>query len=84
MLEYLLAFITEFIKPLGAFGVFLAEFLDGIFVFVPTTVIVLAASLIFLEGPMSLPFLKTLFGTVVIPSSNGLSNHNLFTCFFMF
>lgn len=72
MLHILLSFLTNFITPLGAFGVFLAEFLDGLFVFVPSTIIFLVAGFVFLKGPMSIALLKTMFGVVVLPATVGL------------
>lgn len=72
MLHTILDIITNFITPLGAFGVFLAEFLDGLFVFIPSTVIFLVAGFVFLKGPMSWMLLKTMFGVVVLPAAIGL------------
>ena len=72
MLHTIIPIISNIITPLGGFGVFLAEFLDGIFVFVPTTIIFLVAGFVFLKGPMSIALLKTLFETVVLPASLGL------------
>jgi membrane protein DedA with SNARE-associated domain len=72
MLHNILNVIVNFITPLGAFGVFLAEFLDGLFVFVPTTIIFLVAGFLFLKGPMSIALIKTLMLVVVLPASLGL------------
>lgn len=72
MLQNILTIISNFILPLGALGVFLAEFLDGLFVFIPSTLIFLVAGFLFLKGPMSLTLLQTMFGTVVLPAAFGL------------
>ncbi len=72
MLNSFITIISNIIIPLGAFGVFLAEFLDGLFVFIPSTLIFLIAGFLFLKGPMSFVLLKTLFMVVVFPAAFGL------------
>jgi membrane protein DedA with SNARE-associated domain len=73
MIETIVAFIQQTVFPLGALGVFVAEFVEEVIVPIPSAMILLGSGFVFLKGSISLSFLNTLFFTVVIPATAGLT-----------
>lgn len=73
MIEGFIKIISSTVLPLGGFGIFLAEIIEEVIVPIPSAMILLGSGFIFLKGSLSLDLLKTLFFTVVIPASLGLT-----------
>lgn len=73
MIESVIHIIENIVLPLGGFGVFLAEVVEEVIVPIPSAMILLGSGFIFLKGPLTLDIIKTLFFTIVIPASLGLT-----------
>ena len=73
MIESLILFIEKVVLPLGAKGVFLAEFIEEIIVPIPSALILLGSGFIFLKGSLSFSLLGDLFFKVVFPATLGLT-----------
>lgn len=73
MISTAVKILEEFIVPLGGYGVFLAEVIEEIFVPIPSAAILLGSGFLFLRGSVDIVFLSTLFFTVVIPATLGLT-----------
>ena len=66
MIHIIVSYMESIFIPMGAWGVFLSETLDGLFVFIPSTAIFLVAGFFFLKGPLSWVLIKTMIIKVVI------------------
>ncbi len=73
MIHTILALLEQYIITLGGFGVFAAEVIEEVIVPIPSAVILLGSGFLFLKGPLTLSLLSTLFFTIVIPASIGLT-----------
>jgi len=73
MIHTILALLEQYIIPLGGFGVFVAEVIEEIIVPIPSAVILLGSGFLFLKGPLTLTLVSTLFFTIVIPATIGLT-----------
>ncbi len=74
MIQSLLSFIYINVFPLGALGVFLAEFIEEIIVPIPSAMVLLVSGFVFLQGDMfSLEFIRSLIFIVAIPAAIGLT-----------
>lgn len=73
MIHTVIQLLEQFVIPLGWFGVFMAEIIEEIIVPIPSAVILLGSGFLFLKGSFSLAFLGTLFFTVVLPATLGLT-----------
>ncbi len=73
MIENVLHLLEQYILPLGWFGIFVAEIIEEIIVPIPSAVILLGSGFLFLKGPLSLDLISTLFFTIVIPATLGLT-----------
>lgn len=73
MIHTVIQLLEQFVIPLGWFGVFAAEVIEEIIVPIPSAVILLGSGFLFLKGSFSLAFLGTLFFTVVLPATFGLT-----------
>ena len=79
MIESIIAFLEKVVIPYGAFGVFLASFIEEIIVPIPSTLILLGAGFLFLDGiPFSFEFVSVLLFVVVIPAALGMTLGSLF------
>lgn len=65
--------LENVVRPWGWFGVFLAEVIEEIVAPIPSAFILLGSGFIFLKGALSWSFVGTLFFTVVIPATIGLT-----------
>jgi membrane protein DedA with SNARE-associated domain len=73
MIHTIIHFLELYIIPLGGFGVFAAEIIEEVIVPIPSAVILLGSGFLFLKGPLTLSLISTLFFTVVIPATIGLT-----------
>ena len=73
MITATIELIEKLIIPFGGYGVFLAEVIEEIFVPIPSSAILLGSGFVFLKGSVDLFFINTLFFTVVIPATLGLT-----------
>jgi membrane protein DedA with SNARE-associated domain len=73
MIETVIHLLEEYIIPLGSFGVFSAEVIEEIIVPIPSAMILLGSGFLFLKGSFSLALIYTLFFTIVIPATLGLT-----------
>lgn len=70
--------MEHYIIPMGWFGVFSAEVIEEIIVPIPSAMILLGSGFLFLKGPLTLGLVSTLFFTIVIPATLGLTLGSLF------
>lgn len=73
MIHFVIQMLENVVRPWGWFGVFLAEVIEEIIVPIPSAMILLGSGFIFLKGSVSWAFVGTLFFTVVIPATLGLT-----------
>lgn len=73
MITATIGLIEKLIIPFGGYGVFLAEVIEEIFVPIPSSAILLGSGFVFLKGSVDAVFLNTLFLTVAIPATLGLT-----------
>lgn len=78
MISTIVHLLEVYIVPLGAFGVFFAEVIEEVIVPIPSAAILLGSGFIFLKGPFTAQLLQTLFFTIVIPATLGLTLGSLF------
>jgi len=73
MITATIQLLEQIIIPFGGYGVFFAEIIEEIFVPIPSSAILLGSGFVFLKGSFSLALLHTLFFTIVIPATLGLT-----------
>lgn len=73
MIETVIYLLEQYILPLGGFGVFSAEVIEEVIVPIPSAMILLGSGFLFLKGPLTLALIFTLFFTIVIPATLGLT-----------
>lgn len=73
MISTVIHLLEQYIIPLGGFGVFIAEIIEEIIVPIPSAMILLGSGFLFLKGPLTLGLISTLFFTIVIPATLGLT-----------
>jgi len=78
MITNIVMLLEKFVVPLGGMGVFLAGVVEEVFVPIPSAAILLGSGFIFLKGPLTISLVGTLFFTVVIPATLGLTLGSLF------
>ncbi len=78
MIETTIQFIQSVLLPLGAWGVFLASFLEEIIAPIPSALVITLSGFFFLKGAFSLALLAKLFFVVVLPASLGVTIGSLF------
>lgn len=81
-LETLITFIQTqihtYLIPLGGVGVFFASLIEEIVAPIPSSLVILGSSVLFLSGPINLEEIIKLFSVVVLPVSLGVTIGSLF------
>lgn len=84
MILEIINFTQNTLIPLGAFGVFLAGFIQEIIPIFSSAVVMIFTGFFFLEGDLSFELIKKLIFVVVIPMSMGLTLGSLFIFYLAF
>lgn len=79
MIETVVLFLEKVLVPYGAFGVFVASFVEEVIAPIPSAIVLLASGFIFLHGePLSLAYLSKLIFIIAIPAGIGMALGSLF------
>ncbi len=78
MIATLLQFIQTALIPLGAWGVFLASFIEEVVAPIPSALVITLSGFVFLGGPLSWHTLWVLCMVVALPAACGVTVGSLF------
>ncbi len=75
----IIAFIEGTILPFGAFGIFLAAFIEEVIVPIPSALVLMTSGFVFLSGiAFPYPFVPSLLFFVALPAALGMTLGSLF------